>query len=115
MANNDDIISLKYYLEHLEHERWAAHAKVHEVEQRERKDARNSMQYRLDSMNEFQSRMNDLEKTFVTIPLYESKHHELESGIDNVTARLNLIAGASAVLVVLSGIAGAFIGHILTH
>jgi hypothetical protein len=76
----DDSVPLRDYVEL----RWSDHESVHQSEALARQRALDSMDQRLDAMNEFRASLNDVVNQSVPREMYDQRHAELDRRIQEV-------------------------------
>lgn len=73
-----------------------SHQQVHKIEAETRDQLRNTMNTRLDAMNEFRDALKDAQARMLTRDTYEREHTSLSSRLSNVERLLPLVAILSA-------------------
>lgn len=108
-------VSLRKYLETLAAQRWAAHWHVHDAEERARSRATDSLDRRLDGMNEFREELREQAARFATNEFVDGKAEALRVRIDSIEKRnANLDGRLAMVAVLVSAVVSIAVGLLIT-
>lgn len=102
-TSDGESITLRDYIERILDEREAARVEAAKV-----------LQVHLDNLNHWKEEALREREKLLSRELYVTEHEALTKKVELVEERMAKIVGIGIVLVVLAGLLGSFVGHILT-
>jgi hypothetical protein len=94
--SNDEVVSLRQYIEALMNQERKSHAREHELLAESVQHTKENLELRLESMNQFRSQITEERGTMLSRETYETRHVDLERRISLIETGLANIRGRSA-------------------